>query len=159
MIDLRVRRRLACVARPAALCLMLTTVHGAALAASSGDQETWRAECGSCHVPFPARSLAAGEWSQVLGALDRHYGVDASLGAQELAAVSRYLGVRPGAATAGSAAALPRITTSPWFRKEHDEVPVAAWRRPSVKSAANCAACHPAAEQGRFDEDSIRIPK
>jgi nitrate/TMAO reductase-like tetraheme cytochrome c subunit len=52
-----------------------------------------------------------------------------------------------------------RITETRWFVKKHDEVPRATWSRKSVGSAANCAACHRQAEQGVFDDDSVRIPK
>ena len=33
------------------------------------------------------------------------------------------------------------------------------WKRASVKSAAQCSACHTQAEQGRFDEQHLRIPR
>jgi hypothetical protein len=52
-----------------------------------------------------------------------------------------------------------RITETRWFVGKHDEVPRATWSRKSVGSAANCAACHQRAEQGAFDDDSVRIPK
>jgi hypothetical protein len=52
-----------------------------------------------------------------------------------------------------------RITRSTWFVREHDEVANSTWQRPSVKSAANCSACHAGAEQGNFDEHQIRIPR
>jgi hypothetical protein len=32
------------------------------------------------------------------------------------------------------------------------------WKLPSVKSAAQCAACHGDADQGRFDERALRLP-
>jgi hypothetical protein len=41
-----------------------------------------------------------------------------------------------------------RITRSAWFIRKHDEVPAAAWQRPAIRSAANCGACHPKADQG-----------
>jgi hypothetical protein len=52
-----------------------------------------------------------------------------------------------------------RITRSDWFVREHREVPAAAWKRASIKSAANCSACHEGAAQGMYDEHSIRIPR
>jgi hypothetical protein len=38
-------------------------------------------------------------------------------------------------------------------------VATGVWSRPAVKNAANCAACHTAAEQGDFRERNIRIPR
>ena len=52
-----------------------------------------------------------------------------------------------------------RITRSAWFVREHDEVGAAVWKRPAIKSATNCAACHTRAAEGRFSEHEIRIPK
>ena len=124
----------------------------------TGAAATWREECGSCHIPFPARLLPASGWNAVLDGLDRHYGVDASLAPATVRDIRGYLVARsgPGAARTDGA---PRITTSPWFRHEHDEVAPGVWKRPAVRSAANCGACHAGAAQGDFDEDSVRIPK
>ena len=44
-------------------------------------------------------------------------------------------------------------------RNEHDEIPAQVFKRASIGSAANCIACHSGAEQGYFDEDSVRIPR
>jgi nitrate/TMAO reductase-like tetraheme cytochrome c subunit len=125
-------------------------------AGQNQDYATTQAECGSCHVAYPAKLLRRTAWGQVLGNLDRHYGVDASLDDASLAAVARQLG---SPTEAPATAALPRITTAAWFRDEHDEVSAATWRRPAVKSAANCDACHPRAARGDFDEDSVSIPR
>ena len=38
-------------------------------------------------------------------------------------------------------------------------LPAATWQRPAVKSASNCAACHTRADQGDFDEHTVRIPR
>lgn len=127
-------------------------------AGPNDDHATMQAECGSCHVAYPAKLLPRTAWRQVLGNLDRHYGVDASLDDASLAAVARQLAATTGA-PAPTTAALPRITTAAWFRDEHDEVSAATWRRPAVKSAANCDACHPRAARGDFDEDSVSLPR
>jgi cytochrome c peroxidase len=43
--------------------------------------------------------------------------------------------------------------------REHDEVPAEAWRRASIKTAANCSACHQGAALGDYDEHGVRIPR
>ena len=48
----------------------------------AADDPRWRAECGSCHAAFPPALLTAPAWRQVMGALDRHYGADASVDAK-----------------------------------------------------------------------------
>jgi mono/diheme cytochrome c family protein len=32
------------------------------------------------------------------------------------------------------------------------------WQLPSVKSAANCSACHAGADRGVFDDDALTLP-
>ena len=62
----------------------LASIATGALADSSrlaADDPRWRAECGGCHAAFPPALLTAPAWRQVMGALDRHYGTDASLDA------------------------------------------------------------------------------
>ncbi len=54
-----------------------------------------------------------------------------------------------------------RITETAWFQRKHDshEIRPEIWKRAAVKSPANCAACHPGAGKGDFEEDRIRIPR
>lgn len=146
------------VAWSAALLMLAYAAVSDAQAAAPPAKAAYAAECGSCHVAFPARLMSPAQWSQVMGALDRHYGVDASLDPAALATISGYLGVSPKSA-APAATTLPRITTSAWFRKEHDEVPSRVWALPAVKTAANCSACHTGADRGDFEEESVRLPK
>lgn len=143
---------------PAAALFLLLASQRPAGARPADDYAAMQAECGSCHVAYPAKLLTRAAWGQVLASLDRHYGVDASLDDATLAAVSRQL-APPAAVLVASNAALPRITTTAWFRDEHDELSVATWRNAAVKGAANCDACHPRAARGDFDEDNISIPR
>lgn len=128
-------------------------------AATSSPAAVFAEECGVCHITYPGNLMQPADWSKVLGNLDRHYGVDASLDPHALAVVARHLKVTaPATKTGDKILALPRITTSSWFRNEHDEVSAKAWSSPAVKSPANCSACHAGAERGDFDEHSVRIP-
>ena len=52
-----------------------------------------------------------------------------------------------------------RIAETHWFVHKHDGVSKSVWSRKSVGSAANCAACHRQAENGVFDEDTMRVQK
>lgn len=40
----------------------------------------------------------------------------------------------------------------------YKRVNASTWARPAIGSRANCVACHPGAEQGNFNEHSVRIP-
>lgn len=133
---------------------------GSAAAGAVEDRRTLQEECGSCHLAYPAAQLSPGDWGRVLDRLADHYGVDATLDPVALAAAARALGVsRDAPRPRSEASSLPRITTSAHFRDEHDEIPAAVWRRPAIRSAANCDACHANAARGDFDEDNVRIPR
>jgi hypothetical protein len=135
---------------------LLVTLPATAQNAPSPDP--YATECGGCHVAFPAKFLPRSDWQLVLGDLERHYGVDASLDADTLEAVARHLGVSGQRPPGKAVATLPRITTQPWFRREHRELPAAAFRSRDVKGAADCSACHLRAERGDFEEESLRVP-
>ena len=122
---------------------------------------TYRAECGSCHLAYPPALLSAAAWTVVFDRLDRHYGVDASLDAATARKLREYATAQAGhRGRAGPAASgeLPRISTLPWFLKEHREV-TGHYAPPGVKSMADCGACHRQAAQGDFSESSLRVPR
>lgn len=120
----------------------------------------YRQECAACHLAFPPGMLPADAWRRLLGTLSRHYGVDASLDAATVNELTAWLSAH--AASDRRARVAPpedRFTRSTWFVRQHDEVAADVWKRPAVKSAANCAACHTGAEQGDFDEHTVHIPR
>jgi hypothetical protein len=123
----------------------------------------YQAECGACHAAYPPGLLPAASWQRLMAHLPQHFGIDASLDPAMTQQLSTWLEAH--AAQAGEArrpASGPsedRITRSRWFARKHDEVPPSTWGRPTVRSPANCAACHPKAEQGVFDEHDVRIPR
>lgn len=116
----------------------------------------YQQECSACHVAYPPGMLPAASWQRLMNGLPKHFGTDASLDAATTKALSTWLTAR-----AGSRSAPPqdRITQSSWFVHEHDEVSTSTWQRASIKSPANCAACHTRADQGDFNERFIRIPR
>jgi hypothetical protein len=160
-----------------------------ALAARADDHEATRVallpkyqkECASCHVAYPPGMLPAASWQRLMGNLERHFGTDASLDAASAKEIAAWLNAhaangrsRDGdtreardhdgddhrkARRAATAVPEDRITRTAWFASEHREVPAGTWKRPAVKSAANCPACHARADQGVFDEDDVRIPR
>lgn len=120
----------------------------------------WLQECGSCHLAFPPGMLPAESWRKMMSGLDRHFGTDASLTTDENREITAFLTANP--SNRWTAATSPlRITESQWFKSKHGgrEVPPDAWKRPSIKSPANCQACHPDADKASFEENRIRIPK
>lgn len=117
-------------------------------------------ECSGCHPAYPPGLLPAASWQRLMANLPRHFGTDASLDPAMTKSLASWLLANAGSGRRASESAPDdRITRSAWFVRKHDEVSAAVWKRPAVKSAANCAACHPRAEQGAFNEHDIRIPR
>lgn len=117
-------------------------------------------ECASCHIAYPPGLLPAPSWQRVMKNLPKHYGVDASLDAATVQEITAWLNAH--AATDRRLREAPpddRITRSSWFINQHDEVSDATWKRPAIKSASNCAACHTGADKGDFSERHVRIPR
>lgn len=123
----------------------------------------YRSECGACHLAFPPALLPATSWARLMAGLPKHFGTDASLDAATQKTLADWLAANAGTYLKVRREAAPppedRLTRSAWFVREHGEVPAAAWRRPDVKSASNCSACHRRADQGNFDEHDVRIPR
>ena len=116
-------------------------------------------ECAACHVAYPPGLLPAASWERIMGGLDRHFGTDASLDATTAAEIKTWLVAH--AARGGRIGEPPqdRISRSSWFVRQHDELPASTWKRASIGSPANCAACHAGAARGDFNEHQVRIPQ
>jgi len=121
--------------------------------------QTWKAECGSCHLAYPPQLLPASSWRELMSGLNKHFGTDASLDPQTAAGITTFLEKNAGRDRSSSRTPTLRITETRWFVHEHDEVPDRVWKNPKVKSPANCTACHVDGDKGDFSEHHIRIPK
>lgn len=121
----------------------------------------YQQECSACHVAYPPQFLSAASWRAVMAGLPRHFGSDASLDPAIHAEILRYLETSAGRRdTAAGGKPQLRISETRWFVHEHsEELPRNIWNNPAVKSAANCVACHTAAEKGDFTERTLRLPK
>jgi hypothetical protein len=119
-----------------------------------------QAECGGCHMAFPAGLLPAASWKKLMTGLDKHFGTDASLSTTDTTEISNYLVKYASNRWTANTAPL-RISESQWFKAKHSsgEINPAVWKRESIKSPANCMACHSGADKGNFDERSIKIPQ
>ena len=117
-------------------------------------------ECASCHIAYAPGLLPAESWRKMMVGLDKHFGSDASLDAQDSKEITAFLVNNASNRWSASTAPL-RITETAWFKRKHDghEINPAVWKNPLVKSPANCAACHPQAERGDFSERNIKMPK
>jgi len=120
----------------------------------------WATECSGCHMAFPPGLLPAASWKKMMEGLDKHFGTDASLAPAEAQEITDYLVKHESNRWTANTAPL-RITESQWFKSKHmsGEIAPAVWKRASIKSPANCMACHKGADKGDFNEHNISIPK
>jgi len=143
---------------------ILALTGGAAWADAKGPQvlplPKYQAECAACHIAYPAGMLPAPSWKRLMGALDKHYGTDASLDAASVREISQWL--QGNAGTYKRVREEPpqdRLSRSAWFVRKHDELDAAIWKQAAVKSPANCMACHTRADKGSFSEHEVTLPK
>lgn len=146
-----------------ALTLAMASAAGSALADSPmlprQVPSAYTQECGSCHVAYPPGLLPAASWQRIMSGLEQHYGTDASLDEATVRQLAGWLQQHAGTyKRVAEAPPQDRITRSAWFERKHRRLEPAVWRHASVKSAANCSACHTGAERGRFDDDELRVP-
>ncbi len=126
-------------------------------------------ECGSCHLAYPPGMLPAASWQRMMQGLDRHFGQNAELDPQAQAEITGYLVA--GAAESGSdrksrkilssldGGTPLRISETPYFQRKHREVGAGVIARPSIKTWANCGACHGGAKEWDFSDDRVKIPR
>ena len=107
--------------------------------------------------------LHADSWRAMMNDLSKHFGSDASLDEKRRAAITDFLVANAGGRKTGTTrdARASRCCAFPKrrFVKKHREISAATWQRASIKSPANCSACHTQAAAGDYNDDTIRIPK
>ena len=130
----------------------------------------YKEECGSCHMAYPAGLLPAASWQTMMLKLDDHFSDNAELDADTHKAITEYLLANSAEQseyrrsrkiinTLGLNSVPLRITETPYFKHEHDEIPNKMVKEnKQVNSFSHCNACHTKAEQGQFDEDNVNIP-
>ncbi len=117
---------------------------------------TYEAECGACHLAYPAGFLPAASWSAIMATLPDHFGEDASLPPEQTTEIADYLQANAGRGPQGLDSANPplRISELPWFVGEHGSKLVArAKADPKIGTMSDCIACHRGAAQGIFEDD------
>ncbi|MFY9136229.1 diheme cytochrome c [Zwartia sp.] len=120
----------------------------------------YQQECAACHLAYPPGLLPRRSWIRLMNNLESHFGSDASIDLKEVQEISVWLDANAG--TYKRVRAEPkddRLTESDWFVRKHRKIEAEVWLRDSVKSKANCAACHTQAERGNYDDDAVMIPK
>ena len=131
--------------------------------------QVYRMTCGECHFAYQPGLLPSESWMKILDRLDDHFGEDLDVDPDIRVNISDYL--KNNAAEKSSAKlsvkivrclegwAPIRITDVPYIRKEHYELDPAVIESQSIGSLSNCIACHITAENGIYDDDSVKIPR
>lgn len=168
-------------ARPLAAALVLATIGlgiGAGAYALSGlpprglprlaANPAYDKECGACHYDFHPSLLPAAPWATMMATLDDHFGEDASLGDAARGEIAAWLAANASEKWDTEAAnsfrrVAPeqpmRVTATRFWKRRHRDIPDTAFASKPVGSKVNCVACHRDARSGRFDDQSISIPK
>jgi len=121
--------------------------------------EKWVSECGACHLPYSPQLMSAESWRAVMKGLERHFGVDASVDAATARELQAFADSHSASGKRAAGPATLRMSETRWFQHKHDELPAGVWKRPAIKSASNCAACHPQADRGIYNEHNVRVPR
>lgn len=128
----------------------------------------YQKECGACHYDFHPSLLPAASWTAMMSGLDDHFGENADLPGAKREAIADWLVANAAerwdteAANnlrAVSTAQPLRVTATRYWKRRHRDIPAAAFAAKAVGSRVNCVACHRDARTGRFDDQSIDIPK
>lgn len=126
-------------------------------------------ECGSCHNAFSPTLLPARSWKKVMAGLGEHFGEDASLPEETSSEILKWLAASSAErafsepskkiiSSIGDAAPL-RITETTYWKEKHSEIGSEVYSRKAVSSRTNCAACHPGAPLGSFEDRDISVPR
>lgn len=142
-----------------ALLLTSTVTFAGKMTMPTDPPASYEAECASCHMAYPPGLLSQQSWKNVMSGLSKHFGTDASLDLKTQTELTNWL-VKNAATRQKYTETAPenRITKTSWFIRKHDELNGDIWKRASIKSPANCGACHIDAVNGVFSERNIKIP-
>lgn len=126
-------------------------------------------ECGSCHNALSPTLLPARSWAKVMAGLGEHFGDDASLPEETSTEILKWLAASSAErafsepskkmiSTIGDGTPL-RITEVTYWKRKHSDIGNDVFSRKGVSSRTNCAACHPGAPLGSFEDRDISIPR
>ncbi|CCG08480.1 diheme cytochrome c [Pararhodospirillum photometricum] len=121
-------------------------------------------ECGECHMAFQAGFLPARSWDKMMDTLDDHFGDNASLPPESVAAIRAYLTANAGDTRPAGLSreflswvkpgGMPqRISENPEFVREHRRITPERLKQTQAMTLINCPACHKRAAEGWYEDD------
>jgi len=123
-------------------------------------------QCGACHLAFPPSLAPAATWNAILADLPHHFGADASLSPDQVAAIRVWLDANaaehwdtlPAHVLRVAAAGSLRISDTPGWQRLHRTIPAAVFA-PGRLRHSDCGSCHADAASGMFAPQDIDIPE
>ena len=126
-------------------------------------------ECGSCHFAYQPGLLPKRSWIKMMGDLENHFGVDASLDKFDNKILLAYMiknssdnskryrskiitkYIKPDTTPL-------RMTQTYYFKLTHNGLTKSMISKYADGHISNCLKCHPKANQGLYNDEYIRIP-
>ncbi|OGG96882.1 MAG: hypothetical protein A2527_00465 [Candidatus Lambdaproteobacteria bacterium RIFOXYD2_FULL_50_16] len=131
---------------------------------------TYVDECGTCHMPYQIELLPKASWAKIMAGLKDHFGEEVSLSSGQTKVLNRIF--TKDAADVSKAArakmvmnslaaneAPLRIMDVPYIKNKHQAIKPEVIARKSVRSLANCEACHISAQGGLYIQKHIQVPE
>lgn len=138
----------------------------------AAENEAYAQKCGKCHKPYPPFMLPSASWTLLMDGLSNHFGEaisDRNITQSEQESIRAYLASRSAETssrklafkTLDSLGTMHPISMSkvPYWRAAHEHIDRSVYKRPSIKEASNCFACHEGFEFGIVDNTRIHIPQ
>ena len=132
--------------------------------------DVWQTECGECHLAFHPTLLPARSWILMMQGQSDHFGEELGYDAETVDEMLTFM--VENAAESGltepahkinqsvPATESPlRITETRYWKHKHEEIDDKYWKSKTVKTKANCIACHLDAKTGWFEDSNMRLPK
>lgn len=142
--------------------------HGSKNNLNMVNNSSYKENCGACHFAYQPELLPSGSWDKILSGIENHYGHSIELDPESKKVISEYLRLNASNVSSTKLAIkimkdigrqTPlRITEIAYIQKKHHGIRQNILEQKSVGSLSNCSACHSTAENGIFDDDTIKIP-
>jgi cytochrome b len=129
----------------------------------------WQEVCGECHLAYHPTLLPARSWQQMLAEQHDHFEEDLDLDEDILGELQQFSTENAAESNLTEAAwkiqrttspleSPLRITETPYWKTQHQNIADNIWHHPNVNFQGNCGACHLDAERGTFEDSAMRLP-
>lgn len=131
--------------------------------------QTWDKECGDCHLAYHPSVLPARSWKKLFTQQSQHFGENLALDNETTRLLLQYAVTNSAEnhqtraawkidQSVAQSAEPTRITETRFWQRSHGKLKDAVWKMQTVKSKANCEACHTDAASGGFQPAAMRVP-